>query len=129
MDQIRHKVAIVGAAETDDLGTLPGMSRLALHAQAARNALNDAGLKLSDVDGLLCAGAIPNEVAEYLGIQPRYIDGTSVGGLLVHDPRAPRRGSDHGRLLRCRADHPRRERTLPYRHGRRRLASVAGRAV
>ena len=86
MDQIRHKVAIVGAAETDDLGTLPGMSRLALHAQAARNALNDAGLKLSDVDGLLCAGAIPNEVAEYLGIQPRYIDGTSVGGcsFMIH---------------------------------------------
>ena len=86
MDQIRHKVAIVGAAETDDLGTLPSMSRLALHAQAARNALNDAGLKLSDVDGLLCAGAIPNEVAEYLGIQPRYIDGTSVGGcsFMIH---------------------------------------------
>ena len=59
MDQIRHKVAIVGAAETDDLGTMPHMSRLALHAQSARNALDDAGLKLSDVDGLLCAGAIP----------------------------------------------------------------------
>ena len=86
MDQIRHKVAIVGAAETDDLGNLPGMSRLALHAQSARNALDDAGLKLSDVDGLLCAGAIPNEVAEYLGIQPRYIDGTSVGGcsFMIH---------------------------------------------
>ena len=86
MDQIRHKVAIVGAAETDDLGTMPEMSRLALHAQSARNALDDAGLKLSDVDGLLCAGAIPNEVAEYLGIQPRYIDGTSVGGcsFMIH---------------------------------------------
>ena len=44
MDQIRHKVAIVGAAEIDDLGQLPHMSRLALHAQAARNALDDAGI-------------------------------------------------------------------------------------
>ncbi|MXV80988.1 MAG: thiolase, partial [Chloroflexi bacterium] len=86
MDQIRHKVAIVGAAETDDLGQMPHMSRLALHAQAAKNALDDAGMSLADVDGLLCAGAIPNEVAEYLGIQPRYIDGTSVGGcsFMIH---------------------------------------------
>ena len=75
MDQIRHKVAIVGAAETDDLGRMPHLSRLTLHAQAAKNALDDAGMSLADVDGLLCAGAIPNEVAEYLGIQPRYIDG------------------------------------------------------
>ncbi len=86
MDQIRHKVAIVGAAETDDLGQLPHMSRLALHAESARNALDDAGMSLADVDGLLCAGAIPNEVAEYLGIQPRYVDGTSVGGcsFMIH---------------------------------------------
>lgn len=83
---IRRKVAIVGAAETDELGTQPNMSRLGLHAQAARNALADAGLSLGDVDGLLCAGASPNEVSEFLGIVPRFIDGTSVGGcsFMIH---------------------------------------------
>ncbi len=85
-ESIRHKVAIVGAAETDKLGTQPGISRLALHAQAARNALADAGLSLNDVDGLLCAGSSPREVIEYLGIVPRYVDGTSVGGcsFMIH---------------------------------------------
>ena len=85
-DSIRGKVAIVGASETDRLGTIPDMSRLALHAQAARNALADAGLQRKDVDGLLCAGATPSEVAEYLGILPRFVDGTAVGGcsFMIH---------------------------------------------
>ena len=83
---LRRKVAIVGADETDELGTLPEMSRLALHAQAARNALRDAGLRVQDVDGILCAGASPAEISEYLGIVPRFIDGTAVGGcsFMIH---------------------------------------------
>ncbi|HJN93762.1 MAG TPA: thiolase [Dehalococcoidia bacterium] len=86
VESIRHKIAIVGAAETDTLGTQPDMPRLALHAQAARNALADAGLRLSDVDGILSAGASPNELSEYLGIVPRFLDGTSVGGcsFMIH---------------------------------------------
>lgn len=77
---LSRTAAIVGAAETDRIGKLPGMSRLALHAQAAKNALADAGLTLADVDGLFCAPAGPNELSEYLNIVPRYVDGTSVGG-------------------------------------------------
>lgn len=75
-----RSVAIVGAAETDRLGVLPQHSRLSLHAEAIRNALADCGLKLSDVDGLLSTEANPNELSEYLGIVPRFIDGTGVGG-------------------------------------------------
>ncbi len=78
--KLSRTAAIVGAAETDRIGKLPGMSRLALHAQAARNALADAGLTLADVDGLFCTPAGPNELSEYLGIVPRYVDGTGVGG-------------------------------------------------
>lgn len=74
------KVAIVGAAHTDKIGKLPEHSRLSLHAQAARNALEDAGLNLKDVDGIFSAVATPNEISEYLNITPRYVDGTSVGG-------------------------------------------------
>jgi len=32
------------------------------------------------VDGLLTAGVSPSETAEYLGIKPTFVDGTSVGG-------------------------------------------------
>lgn len=83
---LRHKVAIVGAAETDAVGVLPGRSMLQLHAEAALNALEDAGLTLADVDGLATAGPSPVEVSDYLGIMPGWVDGTSVGGgsFLMH---------------------------------------------
>lgn len=76
-------VAIVGAAESD-LGKVPGMTSLDLQAQAAARALRDAGLALKDVDGVFAhvddkfAGL---QLAEYLGIRPRYVDSTSVGGM------------------------------------------------
>ncbi|MGB3434742.1 thiolase C-terminal domain-containing protein [Achromobacter sp.] len=73
-------VAIVGAAETDEIGIVPSKSVIALHAEAARNALRDAGLSPSDVDGIATAGLMPMEVSHYLGITPRWIDGTMVGG-------------------------------------------------
>jgi len=80
MTDLRRRVAIVGAAETDTLGNLPHLSRLGLHAEAIRNALRDAGLRLRDVDGIFSAEANPNELSEYLGIVPAYVDGTGVGG-------------------------------------------------
>lgn len=82
----RNAVAIVGAAESTDLGKLPGISQLTLHADAALNALADCGLKPSDVDGIATGGHDPSEVAHYLGLQPRWVDGTSVGGcsFIVH---------------------------------------------
>ncbi|WP_346908600.1 thiolase [uncultured Roseibium sp.] len=78
--KLSRTAAIVGAAETDRIGKLPGMSRLAIHAEAAKNALADAGLKLSDVDGLFTTVAGPNELSEYLNMVPRYVDSTGVGG-------------------------------------------------
>jgi acetyl-CoA acetyltransferase len=77
---VRGKVAIVGAAETTQLGVIPDMSSLALHADAARNAIADAGLINSDIDGVACAGQSPVAMAHYLGITPKYLDGTTVGG-------------------------------------------------
>jgi acetyl-CoA acetyltransferase len=73
-------VAVVGAAETTEMGRIPDMSAIQLHADAALNTLKDAGLKPSDIDGVACAGASPTEVAFYLGITPTWVDGTSVGG-------------------------------------------------
>jgi acetyl-CoA acetyltransferase len=77
---LSKQVAIVGVDESDEIGICPGKTALNLHAEAAKNALRDAGLELSDVDGLLTAGPSVMQMAEYLGIQPSYMDGTSVGG-------------------------------------------------
>lgn len=79
-------VAIVGAAETHELGRIPGKSALQLHAEAALNAMEDAGIGPRDIDGVLTAGQTPVAVAEYLSITPTYIDGTAVGGcsFMIH---------------------------------------------
>ena len=79
-------VAVVGAAETTDLGLIPGLSQIQLHADAALNALKDAGLKPSDIDGVATAGETPTTVAHYLGITPTWVDGTAVGGcsFMIH---------------------------------------------
>ena len=77
----RGSVAIVGAAESDEMGKLPHKSALALHAEAANRALADAGLTKNDVDGVFSAGLwMAAETSEYMGIKPRYVDGTQLGG-------------------------------------------------
>ena len=73
-------VAIVGAAETTDMGVIPGLSTIGLHADAALNAMKDAGIGPKDIDGVATAGESPVAIAHYLGIKPTYADGTSVGG-------------------------------------------------
>jgi len=73
-------VAIVGAAETTELGVVPHLSQIQLHADAALNALADAGLRPQDIDGVATAGNTPTEIAYYLGISPNWVDGTAVGG-------------------------------------------------
>ncbi len=80
MTNVRGQVAIVGAAETTRLGVIPDMSAIELHADAARNAIGDAGLTNADIDGVACAGQSPVAIAHYLGITPKYLDGTTVGG-------------------------------------------------
>lgn len=81
---LRGTTAIVGVAESD-LGEVgPGVTALDLAAQAAYRALDDAGLKTSDVDGLFGHSAffpMPTVVlGEHLGIRPRYSDSTATGG-------------------------------------------------
>ena len=74
--RMRGRVAIVGAGESDEHGKVPHKSAFALHAEAARNALADAGVKKTDVDAVFSAGLwMGSETAEYMGIKPRYIDG------------------------------------------------------
>ena len=63
-------IAIVGAAETTRLGLIPDTSQIQLHADAAHNAMADAGLKPADIDGIATAGETPVAVAPYLGLTP-----------------------------------------------------------
>lgn len=76
----RRAVAIVGAAETTELGVIPHLSQIGLHADAALNALADCGLAPSDIDGVATAGESPTAIALALGITPTWVDGTAVGG-------------------------------------------------
>src|SRR3974390_2730844 len=87
MAQIKHplcgRYAIVGVGETGLGKAAPGSTALSLQCSAAREALLDAGLQLRDVDGVFAhwddrAAALLG--SEYLGIQPRYVDSTVVGG-------------------------------------------------
>ncbi len=80
---LKSKVAIVGADETDQIGIVPDMTPIMMHAQAARNALRDAGIDKSEVDAVFTCGigAMASvQLCEYLGIIPRYTDNTMTGG-------------------------------------------------
>lgn len=79
----RRTAAIVGVAESD-LGMVAPKTALQLQGEAARDALGEAGLTAADVDGVFSAArnqtAPSLEIAEYLGIEPRYSDSTNIGG-------------------------------------------------
>ena len=76
---LRMAAAIIGAAETEELGVIPDKSALQLHADAAIRAIADAGIAKSEIDGVFTAGS-PAQIAEYLQIEPTFVDGTAVGG-------------------------------------------------
>ncbi len=85
MADISKSVAIVGVAESDQIGRVE-KSNLQLHAESAYNALEDAGLTMKDVDGLMTAGTSTLTLGEYLGVNPRFTDTTAVGGssFIIH---------------------------------------------
>lgn len=81
---LRGAAAIVGAAESDIGEVGPHRYALELVGQATVRALADAGLSKNDVDGLFGL-VIPSllhnvDIAEYLGIRPRYSGGSHLGG-------------------------------------------------
>ena len=81
-------VGVADAALRDGMLAQP-MTPLQVQAKVAAAAVADAKLSLRDVDGLLTAGqwGVPGvgqlptiSVGEYLGIVPRFCDGTYIGG-------------------------------------------------
>jgi 3-oxoacyl-[acyl-carrier-protein] synthase III len=79
---LKDKYAIVGIGYTPQ-GRIPGRTSLSFHLEASANAIQDAGLKPGDVDGLVCYrhfpsssdeyDLTPNHVAQGLGISPTYM--------------------------------------------------------
>ena len=83
---LRNRTAIAGIGESD-IGRLPHMSGLALTAQAAKRALDDAGLAVGDIDGLLTAYTLTEPfvmlgavLCEYMGLKPRLCASMVAGG-------------------------------------------------
>ena len=83
LKSLRGSAAIVGVA-TFGCGEAHGFTEMEILARSARAAVADAGLKMSDIDGLCTASVMstmwPMPVTEYLGINPRYVNGTMIGG-------------------------------------------------
>jgi len=80
---LRGAAAVVGVGHAG-LGSAAGYTEMEILAQAAYRAVADAGLSMSDIDGLCTCSASAAmwamPVAEYLGIRPGFIDSTMLGG-------------------------------------------------
>jgi acetyl-CoA acetyltransferase len=77
-----RRVAIAGVA-LSEIGRVDNMNPYELIAQASRRAITDAGLTKADIDGVGSTGLgvlAPVEVCEFLGISPKWMDSTAVGG-------------------------------------------------
>lgn len=79
---LRGKTAIVGIGELPTRRSYPGRSMEGLCAEAARLAIEDAGLRKDDVEGLIVDGTniTPSAMAEYLGLRPVFATGVSMQG-------------------------------------------------
>ena len=80
--------AIISGVHDTKVGALPQSTCMSLHAEAGLGAIEDAGLKASDIDGLLTAYAFTSPqlmlgsvFAEYVGMKPRVSASISMGGV------------------------------------------------
>jgi acetyl-CoA acetyltransferase len=85
--ELRGRAAIAGIAELRPSKTPEGRTPLGLITEAAMAAIEDAGLRRADVDGIVVCPAMmqysmlwPSVVAEHLGLAPSYLDFVDLGG-------------------------------------------------
>ena len=83
INNLRGKTAVVGLAESG-CGVASGWSAMEIMANSVHDALEDAGIKLNEVDGVFAATAFHSMAAmslsEYLGLKPKFADGSQIGG-------------------------------------------------
>jgi acetyl-CoA acetyltransferase len=82
--ELRDACAIVGAGNSR-LGRVPGTSSLDLLVEAMRNAIAESGLKVSDIDGIVCRGPDDiyghhQQIGARLGINARFSTSLDNGG-------------------------------------------------
>lgn len=80
--------AIISGVHDTKMGALPESTCMTLHTEAGLGAIEDAGLKVSDIDGLLAAYSFTSPqlmlgsvFAEYVGMQPKVSASISMGGV------------------------------------------------
>ncbi len=81
------KKAVISGVYDTKVGALPESTCMSLHTEAGLGAIQDAGLKVSDVDGLLTAYSFTSPqlmlgavFAEYVGMYPKVSASISMGG-------------------------------------------------
>ncbi|MGI9410249.1 MAG: acetyl-CoA acetyltransferase [Hyphomicrobiaceae bacterium] len=80
---LRGATACVGVAHAG-IGEAHGRNAMELMVEAVHGALDDAKIPLSEVDGIFAASAFfamaGMSLSEHLGIQPKFSDGSNIGG-------------------------------------------------
>jgi 3-oxoacyl-[acyl-carrier-protein] synthase III len=81
----KNKIVIAGVGETEQ-GKIPDISSFHFLSLASKLAIEDAGIKKSDVDGLVTAFSLVEHTfmhcttfADYFGLRPRFFSSVAVG--------------------------------------------------
>jgi len=83
---VADRTPVICGIGLSDYPVAPELDSRQHHVLAFQRALKDSGVKKADIDGYMCAGGGMDRtddavsMAEYLGIDHRFIDGTMVGG-------------------------------------------------
>ncbi|QMU55675.1 MAG: thiolase family protein [Candidatus Mycalebacterium zealandia] len=82
----KHKIVIAGVGETEQ-GKIPDKSSFHFLSEASKIAIEDAGIKKTDVDGLVTAFSLVEQTfmhcttfADYFGMNPKFFSSIAVGG-------------------------------------------------
>lgn len=83
LNDLRGSVAIVGVGQAG-CGEAGGRTEMEILAEASRLAIEDASLTLDQIDGIATASSSSAmwglSVVEYMGLRPRFLDTTMIGG-------------------------------------------------
>jgi acetyl-CoA acetyltransferase len=79
--------AVISGVYSTRVGELPDSTCMSLHTEATQGALQDAGLKKKDIDGVLCGYSfvephwmLGSVFCEYFGLNPRFTSAIEAGG-------------------------------------------------